>query len=691
MRRSGGGWAAAAALVVLVEAAAAAAGPVPRPFEPLRVREEAGAVEVALWGRSYRFGAGPLPSEVRSQGIALFAEHPRFRVAGAEGEQDVVWQTPTLVEALPEVVRLRSLGTLPGLRVQAETRLEYDGMIAVDLELQAEQPVRLLRLDYEVALTSSAMRFFARHLPYDYQVANVDKRRLLDSAGLLPDRLALAFVPTLALGDRRVGVEWWSETDAHWREGPGARPFEVVRSGAVTRLRVTPIGAPLVLERGSSWRDAFAFFVFPSRPPPERWRSVRFLPYARASRFDKGIGTRFMFLATQSTFHAQYDGLPAALPDSFQRELRAELERLHVGYMPYGMLTLAPILHPRTMSQFQEWSAEGKWWRIHKGYENPVIRRNRPELGSGAPYTYPVCAARKDYFDWMLGQVVETLVAERLDALYFDHGAITRMCVRNPILKGKRGAESWEYRNVREFYKRLYEQVQERRPGALIAIHTHGAPKALGAFVDFHIFGEALNAHFGGGRPSSVYFSNPQLYTPDYLALPDGYLDAQLFPPVGGVASVIPQIKWALDPAKRERVRGFQRAFQALVLSNDVHAPLWVSDLDTADEIYRAVDRFGDIGSAVVHPWWENGAAIRRPDGLRATAWVRDGRALLVLANLGGIELKGRVELDREALAIAGVQRVRDLERPDAKASAIDRGGFAVTVPPRDLRILALE
>jgi hypothetical protein len=655
------------------------------------VREEPGAVEIGLWGRSYRFDAGPLPSAIRSQGTALFVERPRFRVSGAAGEQIVAWQAPTLLEARPDAVRLRSLGSFPGAQVAAETRVEYDGMIDVSLELKAEQPVRLARLDYELTFPSSALQFFARHLPYDYQVANVDKRRLLEGAGKLPDRLSLEFVPTLALGDRRVGVEWWSETNAHWSQLPGARPFEVVRAGDVTKLRVTPIGASLSLAPGSSWRDTFTLFVFPSRPPPERWRSVRFLPYTRASNFDPRIGTRFIFLATESTFHARYDGLPASISDSFQIEARAEMARRFVGYMPYGMLTLAPMLHPQTMSHFEEWSAEGKWWRLQAGYDNDVIKRNHPELRPGAPYTYPACAARKDYFDFMLAENVNALRAERLDALYFDHGAITRMCIRNPILAGKNGRESWEYHNVRNFYKRLYEQVHAVRPDALIVIHTHGAPKALGAFVDFHIFGEALNAHFGGWRPATQYFSNPRLYTPDYLALPDGYLDAQLFPPVGGAASVIPQIKWALDPAQPGRVRSFERAFLALVLSNDAHAPLWASDLDTADEIYKAVDRFGDIGDAVAHPWWSNEATIRRPATLRATAWVRGGRALLVLANLGAAEVRGAVEFDRQALGVPGVQRLRDLERPDAKPVSIQADRFEVQVPARDLRILALE
>jgi hypothetical protein len=681
--------AASIAATLLLLAGETLADTVPRPFEPLTVRGSPDAVEVELWGRSYRFDSGPLPSQIYSQGTPLFAGRPRF--AGADGAE-VAWEAPVVLRADPHVVRLRSTGSLGSFRVWAHTQIEYDGMIAVKLVLSAPQAASVDRLEYEIALSPAAARFFVRHLPYDYQVANVDKEQLLEAAGTLPaGGFALDFVPTLALGNRQVGVEWWSETNAHWSLPAGARAFEVVPGPQAVRLRVTPIGQPLALTEGRSWVDDFALFVFPARPPPERWRSVRFLPYGRAQGFDPNVGTRFLFYATQSTFHARYDGLPGSTDDSVQRALRSELERRGVGYMPYGALTIAPLLNPRTMANLEQWSANGRWWRIPEGQTNPVIERTHPELGAGDPYTYPVCAARTDYFDWMLEENLATLHAEAPDALFFDHGAITRMCVSNPILEGKDGRESWEYRNVRDFYKRLYESVKAEAPDALVVIHTHGAPKALGAFVDFHVFGEALNAVFGGGRPSAEYFSEPSLYTPDYLALPQGYLAAQLFPPVGGVASLMPQIKWAMDPEDPKRARGFQRAFHAFVLANDAHAPLWSTEYETADAIYQALDRFGDLGSAVAFPAWSNARLIRRPGGLRVTAWARDGRALLVLANLSSENVQGRIELDLAGLSVPGATRYRDLEGHLWWSGRLQDDGFTLQVPPRDLRILLVE
>jgi hypothetical protein len=664
---------------------------VPRPFEPLRVVPAPDAVEIRLWGRSYRFAAGPLPSAVTSQGSALLVGRPRFLVRGPQGEQEIAWQPPALLEARPDLVRMRSVGASPGLTIEAETHVEYDGMVAVQLTLAADQPVSVAGLRYELPLAPDAMRFFSHHLDYDYQSENVDKKRMLEAAGDLPARLSLPFVPALALGDRRVGVEWWSETNAHWRGTPRAHPFEVARGPEAVRLRVTPLALPLALTPGAPWRDSFAFFVFPSRPPPERWRSVRFTFPTRIANAASDAGTRFVFIAFHGNFHARHDGLPASTGDAVQQKLRAELRSLGMGFIPYGMLMLAPILHPRTMSQFEQWSAEGKWWRIYQGYENPVIQRTHPELGVGAPYSYPACAARTEYFDWMLEENLAALRAEGLDGLYFDHGGITRMCTRNPALRGRRGLESWEYRNVRSFYKRLYERAKALNPDALLVTHTHGSPKAVGAFVDFHMIGEALNTAFGGAHSAAAYTAQPALYNPDYLALPPGYLDAQVFPPVGGVVSVIPQIRWAVDPNRPERGRAFQRAFLAWLLSNDGHAPFWVSDIDTSDAVYRAIDRFGPIGSAAVHPWWSNGSAIRAPSGVRATAWVRDERALLVLSNLSDAPAAGRVVVDVAALGLPDAKRVRDLEAGERWGKRLDGGAFETDVPARDLRVLLLE
>ena len=678
-------WLAAVAL----GAAAPAAAVVPAPFQPLRVEETADAVVVAPWGRRYEFRRGPLPDAIQSSGRWMLVAAPRFDATVSRLRRDVVWQETQLVSASPEAVLLSTVGQASNLQVVARTRIEYDGMIAVELDFTAQSAATLDRLSYVLQLAEPLAKLYSHHLPYDPLQENVDKSQLLDAAGELPSRLALDFVPTLALGNHSVGVEWWSQTDAHWARLSGVAPFDVTRGSGVTRLRVTPVAAPISLAAGQRWRDAFTLFVFPTRPAPARWRSVRMMPYTRVWSLDPSVGSRFVFMAAQEAFHAQYDGLPASIDDAFQRSVRADLAQRGVGYVPYSMLFVAPLLHPRTMSSFDAWGAS-KWWKLLPGWINPVIERNHPTAQVGDPYTYPPCAARKDYFDWMLAQNLAAFRAEHPDGFYFDQGAITRMCLRNPILAGSTGRQSWEYANVRDFYKRLYEAVKAEAPDALIVIHTHGMPKALGAFVDFHISGEALNQFFGAPYTASQYFEDPSIYHPDYFALPQTFFEAQLLPRVGGVSSLIPQVKWAIDPNRPARARAFQRRLHAITLVNDVHAPIWAADVDASLEIYRALDRFGDLGEVSVHPWWRNAKRVQRPAALKATAYVKDGRALLVLANPGLTRVQGKVTLDLFGLGLSSARRYLDLERPTS-SYPLAGGALDVNVPPQDLRLMLVE
>jgi hypothetical protein len=680
-----------AAASLLVLAATQAAAVVPAPFAPLTVQEDSGAVHIGLWARSYRFDAGPLPSEIRAQGGRLLMDRPRLSAAIGAGLQEIVWTPPVVLSATPEAVRLRSVGSLPGLRAFAETLVEYDGMVDVRLTFTATRDLQLRQVAYQLDLTRRAAQFYAHHLPYENSIDNVVKDALVSSAGAVPERLAFDFVPTLALGNRRAGIEWWSETNAHWSPRDGVPSMEVLRDDGGVHLHVKPIQTPIALAQGETWSDDFTLFVFPARPPRERWRSVRFLPYSSAWRLDPNVGSRFVYMATQSGFHARYDGLPGSIDDTFQRTLRSELQRVGVGYMPYGMLMISPLMHPRTLGNFELWSAGLRWWKILEGAENPVLERNHPALEVGDVYTYPACAGRSDYFDWVLAENLQAVRAERVDALYFDQGLITRMCARSPKLAGTTGREVWEYRNVRRFYKRLYETLAAEAPNTLVVLHSHATPKAVSAFADFHVSGEALNGVFGNGYPPSVYSTTPSVYTPDYFSLPPSYLDAQLFPPVGAVSSLIPQVKWSIDPAKPARSRRYQRTLHAVTLSNDLHAPIWASDTDAAIEVHQALDRFGDLGGATVSRWWTNRMNIQRPEGLRATAWLRDGRGLLVLANPTAATVSGRVMLELERLGLSLARRYRDLERPDSTGASLVNRGFDVSVPSHDLRIFLVE
>ena len=665
---------------------------VPPPFAPVAVARAEDAYTVSVWGRSYRFERGPLPVAITSQGVALWAAPPRYELDLGSGPAAVLWSAPSPVEQRADVVRFTSSGRSGPLEIRAETRIEYDGMIRVDLTLRAEQSARVQRYAYELTFPAAIARSFNHHVPYDYEKLNVDKRNLIAAAGAFPETSRrFAFVPTMFVGNRSVGVEWWSETDAFW-SGSGQGPLELGHRDGTAHLRVEPIAAPISLAAGETWSDAFALFPAPLRPPPPHWREYRFTTAWRQKQKQKQKAetphVRRAWIAFPNFFEARWHGLPESSRNPKQEQLRAELRRNHTLYIPYGVLTATPVMNPYVMERSSQWSASGK---LNTGAPKGLrsFLEARGQWKPGQPYAYAACMGRNDYLDWMLEQYLRAFREESLDGLYFDHAAISRMCTNDPVLKGREGKQVWEYFNVRNFYKRLYEGMKARNPDALLTIHTHGQPRALAAWADFTFIGEAWNVLFRG-EDSWLGGRDRSSYDPDYFRLPEEYLEAQLLPRMGGITAVLPEVKHAVDrenPAKGQR---YQRAFFARILPFDV--PYWHthSEATVLKSVSTAFDRFGPLDDAQVFAWWERRGVVPSSKDIVATSYARGGRALVVVANWSERPVDAELDVQRDVLGLGASPRARDAEGIEP-APRLAGGKLRVTVPGRDLRIVTLD
>jgi hypothetical protein len=661
---------------------------------PLRIETQArggdAVLEALVWGRRYRFERGPLPQAIESQGTPLFVEAPRFVVRLGGQEHELRWTAPKLENAAPARADLSSEARLGEFFVEARTRIEYDGMLRVDLILSSKRPQSVEGFAYELSLPASVARHFNHHVPYDYASLRIDKQRLLESAGFFPEvARRFDFVPTLFVGNRRVGIEWWSESNLGWSAPSGHRPLELRPGKTAVRFRVEPLAAPLSLSPESSWTHTFALFPTPMREPPPGWRSTRFTPGSQARRYDRSIGTRFVWIAFPGHFDARWHGLPASRKSKEQRALRERLQADQVSYVPYAKLTAVPSLHPKALENAELWSATQRLFTGPGGGQRKFLEARGWKPGS--VYGYAACIGRMDYLDWMLEESLATFRSERLGGLYYDWGAIHEPCRRDPRIRNPKREQVWHYFNLREFYKRLFAVIKAENPEAVIAIHTQGQPRALAAFVDYVFVGEALNVLFRGGRSFAEIRRHPELYEPDYFALPPGFLDAQLWPRVGGVSALLPEVHHARNPEYPGREREFTRAFFAITLVND--SKVWLTNTDPRERIaiFRAIDRFGGFSGSVVHPWWENSARIQRDPRLRVTAHVKPGRVLLIASNWSEEPLDSEIRLDPEALELHGIDRVRDAEFPGKRGLELTDEAFRTRIPPRDFRLFLLD
>ncbi len=675
------------------QAVGAEAEEVPAPFQPVRVQspsEGEGPLEIGVWGRVYRFERGPLPAGLASQDIDLWLRAPRFE-ADASGEpSEFVWDRPRVVSASPAQVVLECAGRAGPVSASARTQVEFDGMLRVDLRLTAEQEVQLHRFSYELAFPRSVAQYVTHHLQYDYENLRADKSQLVASAGRAPSQAtSLPFVPTVSIGNRQVGIEWWTETNVGWKSPPGRDPIELVPDDAGLALRVTPIRGDVSLAPGADWSHTFALFPLPVREAPSRWRSFVFGPPDQAKRFGKDSGDHFVFIAFPGHFEALWHGLPASKDDDAQRRLRARLSADGVTYIPYGKLSAVPSLHPRAMANADQWAA------THRLFTSPPASERRFLLSQGwkpgTPYSYAACVEAPGYLDWILEENLATLRREHLGGLYFDLAGILEPCQRPPYVSDPDREQRWSYFALRDFYKRLYIAVKKQSPETLITIHAQGEPRALAEFVDYMFVGEALNVLFRDGHSWRDLEKHPELYDPDYFALPTGFLEALLLPRVGGVTSLLPQVRRGKYPVDPRRVARRTRELLAITLVNDMHVFVSNSDAETRVPVYRALDRFGSLDEARLDPWWEPTPAIRHDPGLRVTAYRKPDRVLLIVANWGDRPIESAIVLDPAALGLPGASSFRDLEHPRAKARALREGSFEAKVPARDFRLYQVE
>jgi hypothetical protein len=658
---------------------------VPPGFEPIRVQNETEeGFDVRLQGRSLHFEHGPFPRQIRSLDQNLFLSPPRIVLGQGGNTIPIVWGERNVSDTSDRRTVFTTQGSAGSLSVEASTTIEFDGMIRVGFRVTSESPSKFDRFAYTFDFEKDAATHFNHHLKYDYRTMRVVNKDLLDTAGAIPDTpLRIDHVPSFAVGGDDVGFEWWADTDADWAPGSDGG-INLSQETHGVRLTIAPVGRATRVGPDRSWTHELAIFALPMRTAPSVVHGNRFIPLGEASRYTPEPWLRMFSIQFPGQFQSEWHGLPASIDDDRQVALRARFARLGVGYIPYAKLTAAPSLHPHAMARSDEWSATGKMFTGPGGSDRKFLAQRGWKRRT--PYSYAACAWKTDYLDWILGEVLRALDAEALDGLYFDWGAVMEPCADS----SRRGAIRWGYFQVRDFYRRLYEAVRARNPTAPITIHTHGQPRALGAFVDYVFVGEALSVVFRDGRPMASIMKDRKTYKPHYMSLPPGFLDALMSPRSGGTTSLLPEVKFARDPDDPEREAALTRELFAVTLLNGY--PMWLVNSDPAARvrIIQAVDRFGNLDEARLIPWRTDPLGVGSSD-LRASAYVADGRALLIVTNWTDRTLRATLRPDADQLGIRRIARMRDPEERRGRDQPVPRDGIGITVPPRDLRLVLLE
>jgi hypothetical protein len=672
---------------------------VPPPWTPLR--HEGAAVE--CWGRRYEFGSGALPVQITSQGRQLFAAPPAivWRVNGQNITTDGGGSaSPGLAAAHKSV---RTWESMAGRHhISVTTSLEYDGFLHVRLRLVPEGSAWIDGLSLTFALPRDQAILLNRFEEYDFEAQHVNHDNVLSSACHVGGLIAMGFTPSLWLGNHQVGMEWSCESNAGWSPMNSPDAIRIATGGERITLEIGMITRPMRVD--AAFEVDFALLPTPVKPRPADWRRWRL---TTALGDTAGYAQEDRVFGFAMGLPVKYRGLPLMVPRSTEslRDVarqRAQAEKNHAGFIPYGSLYGMPALLPEG-----EWQNYAAPWRVSLkgGSVANVNWGNSLGLPKGAESLIYVCPSQHSFQDFLVWQYAHAVTQEHISGCYFDVSSPNYTCGSAGHQHAGMHEEGWQYFPLfsqRRLMQRLYTACRARDPGFLITQHCAMQAVVSSSFTDVVIKGEALNRTFKqkGFTPAAAA-KDPALYAPDYGVLPPDYFEVNYAPQQGPVLMLLPQvIKWNDELMRGDDARRTKFTRRMLVRTAVMDVPVMRchSDSELCRAVERAQVRSGMAGDAEFHGPWESTKFLSSGGrSLQVGLYFKaeDHSLAMVIGNTTNAPVHEDIRLNLATLEAAGV-------KPGPKATVInaftgaempDNGEASISLDlqPDELRMVMWE
>jgi hypothetical protein len=581
---------------------------VPAPWSPLRVRRDDGhRVLVDAYARQYAFAGSALPVQIRAQGEDLLAAPLELvlQIAGRRLSRTALRRfdvaETTTATTIHATERFGDAAT--GIQVDTHARLEYDGLLVVDLEVVAPRGKTITAAALELPLRNAVAR-------YRHRAAQAGEGH----AGIIPeggehDR----FIPYAWIGDDQRGLFWFCETDENWPDRDADDAYAIIRTGAHTALRFTIAGAHPLPAR---WRFRFGLQATPVKPSDERLEPWRISPAAH-SNID-------ILWPKPEADSLRYYGYPEPMNAArFHERIDAQHARGQKAVV-YSCLTCLSTQAP-------EYTWFEREWRIHGG---DATSSDVLAYGGGLAAMNPLARSLGDFLVYKNLGLMETF---GVDGFYHDN-TIVYPCTAGRDGCGYRDRSgrihpTFPILAYRDLYRRLYVAVKARWPDSRLIAHASGnIIVPILAYEDAYLDGETFRARV------------QRSYT-DVLPL-DQFRTEFVGAHFGLRSLFLPELA-----AEQAAELAPTRQLAALLLLHDVPAwPVW-ANAGVFDLAYAALDRFGATPQTFVPYYDPRPLATVKMEGIYVSGYHRaDGRSLLIVANLSADRHQVQMRLDRQRL-----------------------------------------
>jgi len=650
------------------------------PYEPI---ETAGLI-VSPWGRSYVFSDAlilrqlttyPDPNAQISELAERFHETvglpaAPIAVAGRINREParVEVAQASIVESADDHVLATSRAEAAGVHLHASSRLDYDGIMQVELTIDPDGAADLEEMRLEIPLHSERVTLM--------NFNSVDGSKMTSFAGAAPAGEGVVWedtrLPLIWLGDEYRGLCRFNDRDDGWfgdimQEGR----IQLVREGPIATLRLN--FAPELHDRANPIVLRFCLCGTPMRPFPEGWRGMvrdgAVTNPGHREALDAGTEepVRFRVWWSHAPGMTHDHGYPVpkhsedVLRDSWDTtEGVADIQHHYPNIVTAGM----PISE----------TYYGDWASVSTAALLDQLTLEPPDGGRVDRETNVV--------DWWIWEINE-MMKLGLDGMYIDDPYIypSYNDRTGGAIHGEDGAlhPSYGMLGLREYFRRMRAIACEHSDWPWIDIHMSGQ-----LMLPFYVFCDS----FVNGEHLNMKLSKED---PDYFAvLPVEELKAQYMGYQWGVAPyLLPEL-----PSDHRKSVPYTREILAYFLPHDVY--FWRGwcnngEMDRALKVLQHDFRIGDPGNRFL-PYWEAAGVIGgQSDTLVCSAHIKPGRVMLVIANWAEEATDLGLQLDLEKLELAEVPDLTASDPLDATEVALDGSRLTGQVGARDFRLVLLS
>lgn len=614
------------------------------PWTPL----EAGDNLVRCWGREYTFTPAGLLAQMTSAGERLLAGP--VAVIAKSGEQQAVWTGGDHRQRLSDTrTRLELTGELSGTvggtaaRLAVESWTEYDGLTYITLSVPPGGALPADSLSIEIPV-------LPQRAIYRHRWA----RTWAGVTGNLPEGPGVVdsspFLPYYWLGDNDRGLFWFCESDQFWPNGTAADAVEVQRRDGAVILRLNLLRPGQSLPSG--WRFSFGLQATPVKPIPQDWRKWRLQPGRNAN-----VG---IIWPTPQPDSLKYFGYPeASNPELFQ----ARVDKLHQGgvkVVPYLCLSFLSAACP-------EWPFFGARWAM-----GPVDATSSDVAAYGVGFAM-VSPVAEDYADFIVGRTAQFIERYGIDGLYHDnthpYASASEAAGLGYERDGKR-YPTYPILGYRELYRRMYAVMKSVPRESFTMAHMSGKVTIpILAYDDSYLDGE----HFRG-QVKDCYLD----------LLPLDTFRAEF---MGRQWGIMPFFLPEFDAEHRELVEP-TRGLMGLLMVHDVSPwPIWCNAAEM-NRALEALDEFGYVQARFMGYFDSPAPASTDMEHVLTSAYIRDGQALLIIANVGREPRAGSVTVNPTAL---GMRTLSAKSWPEGEALPMNGNALNVSLEGLDWKMVLLS